>query len=457
MAKKFQEQFNLPTDVIDWGVVEEVAKFQEEHELKIAPKLTVKTLEKGASHFGKMDVGCAHAVFQRDTAAVIEFMVAHHNYPEEYLTTAYFIELVARWWSIMKARCRSLAFSHKNVEIFNDTIEFLQLFMAVFASLIIFEGQYGYEDVQIGVLMATFSVLWLQEQLLSREDVEFFMAGRVSGDPVECHHGKVRSKCKNPTCLQIERISKALATCQILGKVKGSNVPDDETPDILSEFQNIKKLEMLKLEEEQQELQDDFPEYHEYMKSVDLEERDFESDKGYAEANSLSYWIGCVLKRTILNKRKNGSFCKKCISLFIQNEEDETEQLVNELIDFKTLWDIQHLIKPSVLCNTVLHEAESMFKATYLMKKKLDRKSISFIEKELRAKYDNLPQCHFNIVLGRFLRGRMHFWSGFLTAENKKVNKKAIEEATNASRTTRGLYLTNQQVRKSASTKCILK
>ena len=112
----------------------------------------------------------------------------------------------------------------------------------------------------------------------------------------------------------------------------------------------------------------------------------------------------------------------------------------------KTMWDIKKLIKPTVLCNVVLHEAESMFKATYFRKNKLDRKDISFIEKELRATYEGLPTCHFNIVLGKFLRGRANFWADFLTAEVQALNESNKAEASNASRTTRAMYLTDEQV-----------
>ena len=447
MAEKFREFYDLPTDIIDWSVIEEVAAFQADHELKIAPKLTVKALERGKSHFGKMDVGCAHAVFSRDVAACIEYMVAHHNYPQEFLTTAHFIDLVAQWWTILKARCHQLAFSHRKREIYDEVINFLKTFMEFFASLEIYENQDYLEDVQKGVLMSTESMLWLQEQLLARDDVEFFMGGRCLGDPVECHHGQARSMCKNPTCLQIERISKALAACQVLGKVKGSNVPGDETPDVLTEFKNFKKLELQKLKEDQADFEEDFREYHEYMQSVDLEIRDLDSDKGFAEANSLSYWIGCVLKRTILRKAKNGSYCKKCIGLLVQNDENEVEQIVNELIELKTMWDIKHLIKPTVLCNTALHEAESMFKATYFRKNKLDRKDISFISKTILATYEGFPTCHMSVIMGKFLRGRANFWADYLTAEVKAVNEANKAEASNASRTTRAMYVTDQQVR----------
>ena len=116
--------------------------------IKIAPKLTVKALARGKSHFGKMDVSCAHAVFSRDTSACIEFMVAHHGYPKEFLTTAHFVDLVAQWWNLLKARHHDLAFSHKKRDIYDEVINFLKMFMELFASLEIYEGQSAYEDVQ---------------------------------------------------------------------------------------------------------------------------------------------------------------------------------------------------------------------------------------------------------------------------------------------------------------------
>ena len=69
--KVYQEDWNMITDEVRWEVIEELVKFQEKFELKIAPKLNAKVLERGGSHFGKMDVGCAMSVFSKDTAAAI--------------------------------------------------------------------------------------------------------------------------------------------------------------------------------------------------------------------------------------------------------------------------------------------------------------------------------------------------------------------------------------------------
>ena len=69
--KAYQEEWNMITNEVRREVIEELVKFQEKFELKIAPKLNAKVLERGGSHFGKMDVGCAMSVFSKDTAATI--------------------------------------------------------------------------------------------------------------------------------------------------------------------------------------------------------------------------------------------------------------------------------------------------------------------------------------------------------------------------------------------------
>ena len=66
-----QKYWKLVTNEISWKVIEDVVEFQEKHELRINPKLTSSVLRRGKSQFGKMDVGCAIAVFSKDTTAAI--------------------------------------------------------------------------------------------------------------------------------------------------------------------------------------------------------------------------------------------------------------------------------------------------------------------------------------------------------------------------------------------------
>ena len=200
--KCYQEDWKMLTDEVRWEVIEELVKFQEKFELKIAPKLSAQVLKRGGSHFGKMDVGCAMSVFSKDTAAAIEYIVLHHNYPQEYLTTAQVIYQVAHWFDIMRCLYFKMAFSLKKPDEYKKQCQFLVNFADFFCSIKINENSDALTDVQKGVLMTTQSVLHLQEDLIQKEGVEFFMAGRTSGDPVESHHGQERGMIKNPT-LQI--------------------------------------------------------------------------------------------------------------------------------------------------------------------------------------------------------------------------------------------------------------
>ena len=445
MSKEWQDYFKLVSNEICWEVIEQVVKFQEDHELKIAPKLRAKTLERGKSHFGKMDVGCAMSVFSKDVSACIEYMVLHHDYPMWFLTTAQFVYWVAHWYEIMSNQHFSLAFSLENPAVYAEVSEFIEVgFPNFFSSININPGTkepHAYTDVQIGVLMTCHSTTYLRIELIQNQKVRFFMAGRTLGDPVENHHGQSRDRVKNPTSLQVERISKALAVCQVLGSVQHSNCQGDGSTEILADFKNIKKLALLKAQEEISEFEEEFPDF---ISNNGMAAFDLESDQGKAEANSLSFWIGCVLKRTILSKFQKGCFCQKCIDILVEKE--DSDQLTNELIDIK-IGAGKNLIKrnrvkPTAFCNKILFEAETLFRnnrQTFFKKQKMDAKLISFIMQELAQQF-KLP-CHFNSVLRKFILGRIYFWKQFMNENGRKANEENVQEASNASRSVRQMYL----------------
>jgi hypothetical protein len=442
---EYQQFFNLVTNEISWQVIEDVVKFQETHELRINPKLNAATLKRGKSQFGKMDVGCAIAVFSKDTTSAIQYMVLHHDYPETYLATAQFVYEVAHWWEIMSCQHFSMAFSMARPEMHKEQCAFVERFSDFFSSIQIDElksGQpHAYTEVQQGVLITSWSILWLQKDLLTRKNLKFFMAGRTSGDNIENHHSNSKAMTKNPSPLQIERISKALAVCQVLGNVKGSNCPDDQSTEALGEFKNLKKLELAKAKEEQDEADEDF----EFLNS-NGHHFNLDTDHGFAEANALSNWLGCALKRTILSKKHKGCYCEKCSSLLVEKKNEESLQMVNELIDNKKIGEIfqRNFTRPSILCNNIFHEAEALFKANrnlYFKKQKLDEKILSFIEIELKKIFNLKEICHLKQILRKFIFGRLHFWAAHINRNGKQINEPAREEASNASRTARQLFL----------------
>ena len=447
MSAWWQNYFQLESNEIRWEVIEEVVRFQEKHECKIAPKLKAKTLERGKSHFGKMDVGCALSVFSKDVSACIEYMVQHHDYPMAFLTTAQFIYWVAHWYEILSCQYYAMAFSLEKPEVYAEVSEFLEVnFPLFFASLEIYpdtKQPHAYADVQIGVLMTCHSTTYLRVELIEKQKQKFFMAGRTLGDTIESHHGQTKGCVKHPTSLQVERISKALAVTQVLGPVKHSNCQGDASTHTLADFKLIKQLELEKGQDEIAQYEEDMQLFisHDGSSCFDLE-----TDQGLAESNSVSFWIGCVLKRTILSKFKKGCYCEKCIKILVEKPEEDSMQLTNELIDIKigegkTLIK-RNRVKPTKLCNDALLDAEASFRLNrhlFFGKKKMGEKLVGFIKAELRAKYE-LP-CHFNSVLRKFILGRIYFWKAHMNENGREVNAESVEEASNASRTARQAYI----------------
>ena len=361
---EYQQYWNLVTDEISWNVILDVVEFQEKHELKINAKLNSQTIKRGSSHFGKMDVGCAAAVFSKDTTAAIQFMVLHHGYPESYLATAQFVYWVAHWWEIMSSQHFSMAFSMTRPEMHKEQVDFVQRFSDFFSSIQIDELKSGephvYTEVQQGVIITSWSIIWLQKDMLTRKNLKFFMAGRTLGDIVENHHSNSKQMNKNPSPLQIERISKSLAICEVLGNVKGSNCPDDQSTETLGEFKNLKRLELEKLKEESDEVQEDL----EFLESNGYH-FDLDTDQGFAEANALSNWLGCALRRTIMSKKHKGCYCEKCINILVEKKEEESLQMVNELIDNKTIGEA---FQKNILdCTAIFHPRVVIVSSPYIM------------------------------------------------------------------------------------------
>ena len=182
--------------------------------------MTQKTLDRGASTFGKMDVGCAMSVFSKETAAAITVMIADFDYPQDYSATSQGVLEVAHWFQIMSCRNNSLAFSLKNPEAYEEQLEFLGRFMDFFGELQIYDDpNHALADVQKGVILSTTSILQVQQYLVKEGRIDSLKAARFLADVLENHHGNSRQMVKNPSPLQVERINKALGKKKLYYKI----------------------------------------------------------------------------------------------------------------------------------------------------------------------------------------------------------------------------------------------
>ena len=107
-------QFNLPTNTVSVEHVRTLLEYQNTKDLKPAPGLNEQHLEP--SHFDKMKVSLALNVFNKAVSAGLKLLVENNYLEKNALTTAWFIDFISTWFTIMSSRHSVLAISKFNEE-----------------------------------------------------------------------------------------------------------------------------------------------------------------------------------------------------------------------------------------------------------------------------------------------------------------------------------------------------
>jgi len=190
------QRFQLPSATVSVAPLNRLVKFQEHRDLKPAPRLTSKHLD--ISHFDKMKVSQALHVFSHSVSSALRLMVATENWEENVLTTAWFLEIMNKWFELMTSRHPVMAFSKFNGDKYDSAVSCLRTVIDLFQHVSI--GKKGaWKPVQSGVLLSTFSVLELQNRFLNILNFKFLLTARLTQDCLENLFSCVRSKNAVPT------------------------------------------------------------------------------------------------------------------------------------------------------------------------------------------------------------------------------------------------------------------
>jgi len=138
-----------------------------------------------------MKVSKAANIVSTDVSASLQFLVDHENYHSSFKTTAWFIQQVAKWFTLMTSRNPVVALSKFNLEKYNETIQFLHNFMDMFKNIKIGSGTW--KPCQTGVLLATKSIIDLQNIFLNEKSYKFLLTGIFSQDCLENLFSCIRS------------------------------------------------------------------------------------------------------------------------------------------------------------------------------------------------------------------------------------------------------------------------
>lgn len=106
---------------------------QENSELLLTPRLTTDDIK--CNNFSKMKVNKAKHVFSHDVSSSFVLLANENNRPE-FITTAWFINIVSKWFSLMTSRYSKIALGNtKNNNVYNENIAFLHDIINIFSKL----------------------------------------------------------------------------------------------------------------------------------------------------------------------------------------------------------------------------------------------------------------------------------------------------------------------------------
>ncbi|KAH6931497.1 hypothetical protein HPB50_024689 [Hyalomma asiaticum] len=104
--------------------VQAVLDYDAERELKVAPALS--EIHVSCGHFTKMKVGVALQFF-REAPLAIRFLVKQGLLAPVVKTTAWFLDLVSKWYALMSSCHPTLALSHRNMNKYYAVLSTLHL------------------------------------------------------------------------------------------------------------------------------------------------------------------------------------------------------------------------------------------------------------------------------------------------------------------------------------------
>ena len=156
------------------------------------------------------------------------YLVKKHKFPEEYLTTAWFLESIRKWFDLISSRTNQLALSRFNQEKSEEAFSFLQDIIYLFKEIKI--GQKGHwKPIQTGVITTTTSILGVADLLLNKKGLSYVMTSRFSQDPLENLFSQVRLKQPIPSAKEFKSNLRAITIAQFLTQKKNSNYQQDES------------------------------------------------------------------------------------------------------------------------------------------------------------------------------------------------------------------------------------
>lgn len=190
--------------------------------------------------YSKMCVPTAIAVLSSAVAAGLRMLVKHHGYPKEMLTTALFCDMWGKWIHIMDSRCESTSLSYKNMNEFNEWMEFFEEFIYFIDSLQVHPTQNFRKDFQKGAILTTVSTMQQAKELLDEGNLDHFKPSVNGSGPCENFFSTVRRHNPAPTMGEFQNIMKCLSILRTTSADNGTYLRDEDAENWITQFKELK-------------------------------------------------------------------------------------------------------------------------------------------------------------------------------------------------------------------------
>ncbi|KAH9367567.1 hypothetical protein HPB48_002859 [Haemaphysalis longicornis] len=134
-----------------------------------------------------MEVGPAYSLLSKDRAAALHYNVQKEELDEE-ATTAWFIDKINTWFTLLTSRTRKQAERHLGVQ--GDA--FFDEMITLFENMKIVGKDGKWKPFQTGALLATMSAKLLQQHLVTKEGFVFVLLSRFTQDALENFFSTIR-------------------------------------------------------------------------------------------------------------------------------------------------------------------------------------------------------------------------------------------------------------------------
>ncbi|KAK8757130.1 hypothetical protein V5799_000168, partial [Amblyomma americanum] len=188
-----------------------------------------------------MNVASAVAVLNHSVDAAMRTLVSLFLLQSEALTTAWFVERVFKWFTLMTSRYIGTAMTLFKEDAHDEAVAFLKEFMEIFAHVSIksANAKEMFKPVQASVLIRTSSALHIQHQLLSVHKFKFVLC-RLTQDALENLFSCIHSIHPVPRPLEFKLMLRLVMLSQFFKPSTTGNYDIDASVDLI-EFVEIKK------------------------------------------------------------------------------------------------------------------------------------------------------------------------------------------------------------------------